>query len=96
MGWTNVEPKSIKALNETGFLATYAVGILAKDFGTAIEKIDNWLGKPVVIICNDVTAAQLPHVLECVQHTVGVGSVVFNNRMDGLHSDSLQSVQSGY
>ena len=28
--------------------------------------------------------------------SVGVESVVFNNRMDDLHSDSLQSVQSGY
>ena len=27
---------------------------------------------------------------------VGVESVDFNNRMDDLHSDSLQSVQSGY
>ena len=27
---------------------------------------------------------------------MGVELVVFNNRMDDLHSDSLQSVQSGY
>ena len=66
MGWTNVEPKSIQAVNETTFLATYAVGILAEETGTAIEKIDNWVGKPVVITCNEVTLAQLPHVLECV------------------------------
>ena len=33
--------------------------------GAAIEKIENWLGKPVVITCNEVTMAQLPHVLEC-------------------------------
>ena len=45
-------------------MATYAVGILAEEIGTAIEKIDNWLGKPVVITCNEVTAAQLPHVFE--------------------------------
>ena len=65
MGWTNVEPKSIQALNETTFLATYAVGILAEEIGTAIEKIDNWLGKPVVITCDEVTTPQLTHVLEC-------------------------------
>ena len=64
MGWTNVEPKSMQALNETIFLATYAAGILAKEIGTAIETIDNWLGKPVVITCNKATAAHLPHVLD--------------------------------
>ena len=65
MGWINVEPRSIQALNETTFLATYAAGILAEEIGTAIEKIDNWVRKPVVITCNEVTMAQLPHVLEC-------------------------------
>ena len=64
-GWMNMEPKRLQALNETTFLATFAVGILAEETGTAIEKIDNWLGKPVVITCNEVTMAQLPHVLEC-------------------------------
>ena len=77
IGWTNIESKSIQALNETTFLATYAVGILAEEIGTGIEKIDNWLGKPVVTTCNEVTPAQLPHVLEYVQHTVGVKLVVF-------------------
>ena len=63
-GWTNVEPKGLQALNGTTFLAIYAVGILAEEIGTAIERIDNWLGKPVVIMCNEVTVAQLPHVLD--------------------------------
>ena len=40
--WTNVEPKRFQALNETTFLATYAVGILAEEIEIAIEKIDNW------------------------------------------------------
>ena len=96
MGWTNIEPKSMQALNETTFLACYAAGILAEEIGTAIEKISNWLGKPVVITCNEAILAQLPHVLEYVQYTVGVELVVFNHRIDNLHSDSLQSVQSGY
>ena len=96
MGWTNGETRSIQALNETTFLTTYAAGILAEEIRTAIEKINNWLEKPVVITCNAVTLAQLPHVLECVQHTFGVESVVFNHRMDDFHSDSLQSVQTGY
>ena len=65
-GWTNVEPKRLQALNETTFLATYAAGILAEEIGTAIERINNWLGKPVVITCDEVTVAQLPHVLDCV------------------------------
>ena len=64
-GWTNVEPKRLQALNDTTFLATFAAGILAEEIGIAIEKIDNWLGKPVVITCNEVTAVQLPHVCKC-------------------------------
>ena len=65
-GWMNVEPKRLQALKETTFLATFAVGILAEEIGTAMEKIDNWLGKPVLITCDEVTMAPLPHVLECV------------------------------
>ena len=65
-GWTNMEPKRLQALNETTFLATFAVGILPEEIGIAIEKIDNWLGKPIVITCDEVTAVQLPHVLKCV------------------------------
>ena len=61
----NVEPKRLQALNETTFLATFAVGILAEEIGIVIERIDNWLGKPVVITCNEVTVAQLPHVQMC-------------------------------
>ena len=38
---------------------------MADEIGAAIEKIKNWLGKPVVITCNEVTMAQLPQVLEC-------------------------------
>ena len=64
-GWTNVEPKRLQALNETTFLATFAVCILAKEIGVVIEKIDNWLGKPGLITCNEVTMVQLPHVLKC-------------------------------
>ena len=96
LGWTHIESKNVQALNETTFLVTYAAGIMADEIGAAIEKIKNWLGKPVVITCNEVTSAQLPHVLECAQCIVGVESVVFNNRMNDLHSNSLQSVQSGY
>ena len=48
------------------FLATFAAGILGEEIGTAIEKIDNWLRKPIVITCDEVTMAQLPHVLKCV------------------------------
>ena len=65
MGWTHVEPKNVQALNENTFLVTYGAGILVEEIGTAIEKIKNWLGKPVVITCDEVTTAQLPHVLEC-------------------------------
>ena len=65
MGWTHVESKNVQALNETTFLATYAVGIMADEIRAAIEKIKNGLGKPVVITCIEVTTAQLPYVLEC-------------------------------
>ena len=63
-GWINVEPKRLQALNETTFLATYAAGILAEETGTVIEKIDNWLGKPTVITCDEVNVAQFLHVLK--------------------------------
>ena len=53
----NVEPKRLQALNETTFLASFAVGILAEEIGIAIERIDNWLGKPAVITCNEATVA---------------------------------------
>ena len=95
-GWMNVEPKRLQALNETTFLAIYAVGILAEEIRTAIEKIDNWLGKPVVITCNEVTVAQLPYVLDHAPHILGIELVVFNHRMDDFHSDSFQRVQSGH
>ena len=64
-GWTNMESKRLQALNEPAFLATFAASILAEEIGIDIEKIDNWLGKPVVITCNEVTVVQLPYVLEC-------------------------------
>ena len=64
MAWMHVEPKNIQALNETTFLATYAAGILAEEIGAVIEKINNWLGKPVVTTYDEVTVAQLPHPLE--------------------------------
>ena len=40
-GWTNVEPKRLQTLNETTFLATFAVGILGEEIGMAIKRIDN-------------------------------------------------------
>ena len=52
--------------------------------GLAIRKIDEWLGKPVVITCDEVTTAQLPQVIECAHYTMGVESVVFNTRIDDM------------
>ena len=71
MDWTHVEPRCVQAFNETTFLVTYASGILADEIETAVEKIKTWLGKPVVITCDEVTTTQLPQVIECVQHTTG-------------------------
>ena len=85
-GWTNVEPKRLQALNETTFLATFAVGILAEEIGIGIERIDNWLDKPVVITCNEV-----PHVLKHVQNISGVDSIVFNPKTDDLHHSLVTS-----
>ena len=96
MSWTHVETRSVHALNETTFLVMYASSILAEEIGSAIEKIDEWSGKPVVITCDEVTTAQLPQVIECVHHSTGVESVVFNARINDIQSDSNQSVQSGY
>ena len=66
MGWTHVEPQSVQALNETTLLTTYTCGILTEEIGAAVEKIENWLGKPVVITCDEVTTNQLPQVVEHV------------------------------
>ena len=85
-GMTHVEPRSVYTLNETTFLVTYSLGILADDIGSAIEKIDKWLGKPVEIMCNEVTAAQLPQVLELACCTTGVKSIVFNTGLDEILS----------
>ena len=84
MDWMHVEPQNVQILNRTKFLATYAPGILAEEIGVAIEKIENWLGNPVVITFNEVTTAQLPHVLEFMHHGRGVESVVFNNKADDM------------
>ena len=65
-------------------------------YSSAIEKINEWLGKPVVITCDEVTAVQLPQVIECACHTTGVESVVFKTRLDEMRSDCNRSVQSGY
>ena len=79
-----MEPRNVHTLNETTFLITYASGILANEIGSAIEKIGDWLGKQVVITCDEVTLAQHPGVIEHVQQIRGVDSVVFNKRMDDL------------
>ena len=94
IGGTHVEPRRVHALNETTFLVTYSLGILAEEIGSAIEKIDEWLGKPVVITYDEVTTVQLPQVIECACHTTGVESVVFNTRIDEMKSDSNPSVHS--
>ena len=72
MSWTYVEPRDVQTLNKTTFLVTYSSGILADEIWSTIEKIDEWLGKPVVITCDEVTTAQFPQVIECVCHTTGV------------------------
>ena len=64
MSWTHVEPRNVQTLNETTFLVTYASDILADEILSAVEKIEDWLGKPVVITCDEVTQNQLPHVTE--------------------------------
>ena len=96
MNWMHVEPRSAQALNETTFLVTYASGILADEIGSAVEKIEDWLGKPVDITCDEVTTTQLPQVIECAWHTTGIDLIVFKTRIYDMHSDSNQSAQSGY
>ena len=73
---------------------TYSSGILTKEIGSAIEKIDEWLGKPVVITCDEVTTGQLPQVIKHACHFTRVESVVFNTRLDEMKSDSNPSVHS--
>ena len=74
----------------------YSSGILAKEIGSAIQKIDEWLGKPVVITCNEVTSVQLPRVIEHICQTTGIESVVFNTGIDEMKSASNLSVYSRY
>ena len=96
IGGAHVEPRSVHALNETTFLVTYSLGILAEEIGSAIDKIDEWHGKPVVIMGDEVTSIQLPQVIEHAHHTTGVESIVFNIRIDDMWSDSNLSVHSAY
>ena len=96
IGITHIEPRSVHALNESTFLVTYLSGILAEDIGSAIEKNSEWLGKPVIITCDEVTATQLPQVLECACQTTGVESVVFNMGLDEILTESIPNVCSGY
>ena len=85
---TQVKARSVYALNETTFLVTYPSEIWAEDIGSAIKKINEWLGKPVVVTCDEVTAVQLPQVIKCACHTTGVESVVFNARVNDMRSGS--------
>ena len=96
MSGTHFKPRSVHALNKTIFLVTCSSGILAEDIDSAIKKINEWLGKSVVIICDEVTAAQLPKVIECACQTTGVESVVFNTGLDEMRTDSNPSIHSGY
>ena len=93
---THVKPISVHALIKTIFLVIYSSGILAEEIGSAIEKIDEWLGKPVVIMCDKVTTMQLPRVLEHAHQTTGVEPVVFNTRLDEMRTESNPSIHSGY
>ena len=92
IGGTHVEPRCVHALNETTFLVMYSLGIVAEDIGSAIEKINEWLGKSVVITCDEVTVTQLPQVLECAHCTTGVESVVFNTGFDEIQTESIPSI----
>ena len=96
MSWTHVKPRSVHAFNETTFLVTHPSSILAEEIRSAIEKIGEWLGKPMAITCDELTTAQLPQVIDHAHHTMGVESVVINTRINDMQSDSNQSVQSGY
>ena len=93
---THIEPRSVCALNETTFLVTYSSGILAEGIGSLFEKINGWLGKPVVITCDEVTAFQLPQVIKSACQTTVVESVVFNTGVDDMRSDFNPSFHSGY
>ena len=39
------------------FLVTYSSGILADEIESVVEKIEDWLGEPLVITCDVVTTA---------------------------------------
>ena len=50
----------------------------------------------MVITCDEATTTKLPQVIECVQHTAGVDSVVFSTRIHDMHSDSNQNGYLNY
>ena len=96
IGVIHVEPRSVHALNETTFLVAYSSEVLAEDISSAIEKINEWFGKPVVIPCNEVTITHLPQVLEHVLHTTRVKSIVLNTALGEMQIESVPRVHSGY
>ena len=81
---THIEPRSVQTINETTFLVTYSSDILAEEIGSAIEKINEWLGKLVVITYDEVTAVQLPQAIEPVHCTTEVEPVVFNSGLEDI------------
>ena len=83
----HVNPRSVNGLNETTFLGTYSSGTLVDDIGSATEKINKWLGKPVFITCDEVTAAQLPKVNAHVNLTTRVKFAISNTGLDEMRND---------
>ena len=69
---------------------------MVEDIGSAIEKINEWLSKPVVITCNLVKATPFPQVLECAHGSTVVEYIVFNIGPDEVQPESTPIVCSGY
>ena len=61
-----------------------------------LKRYNEWLGKSVVITCDDVNATQLPKVLEHEHQATGVESIVFNMGLDEIWTESIPSVCSRY
>ena len=73
----------------------YSSGILVEEIWSAVERIDEWLGKPVVITCDEMTAMQLPQVVEHVKSKTRVKYVVFNTRLEDMKANSDPSIHKG-
>ena len=86
----HAEPALIRVIHDTMFLVGFSNNLNGEEIMQALSGMDNWLGKPVTIICDAVSEDQIPRV----QHqgrTMGVDSVVINGDPEYDTTDAPES-----